>query len=40
MDAGGIAMHGAIAEAKHKFVWNEFEQPTGWPKGENQGRFS
>jgi len=22
---------------KHKFVWNEFEQPIGWPAGRKPG---
>jgi len=29
---GGFSF-GDFSLAKHKFVWNEFEQPIGWPEG-------
>jgi len=29
---GGVSF-GDFSLAKHKFVWNEFEQPIGWPEG-------
>jgi len=31
-DVGGL-FFGYFLLAKHKFVWNEFEQPIGWPAG-------
>jgi hypothetical protein len=36
--SAGIKRHGVTFSLdKHKFVRNEFEQPTGWPEGRKSG---